>query len=50
MLLKKEISVGRNDNNDINLADKFIVMDGVLIPRPRPNMMTNHLNEFHEST
>jgi hypothetical protein len=43
-----EISIDRKDNNDINLVDEFIVIDGVLIPRP--NMMINHLNEFHEST
>jgi len=28
------------------------MLDDVLIPQsqPRPNMMINHLNEFHEST
>jgi transposase-like protein len=30
-----EISIDRKDSNDINLADELIVMDGVLIPRPK---------------
>jgi uncharacterized protein with von Willebrand factor type A (vWA) domain len=32
-------------NNNINLADDFIVMDDVLIPQPQPHMTNNHLNE-----
>ena len=44
-----EISIGRNNNNNINLTDDFIVMDDVLIPR-QDRTKYDSLNEFHEST
>lgn len=46
-----EISIGRNNNNNINLTDNFIVMNDVLIPRPRPDRTKyDSLNEFREFT